>query len=141
VTGTITWAGHLTRRSPLRASSKSPQQSALGGGLDGRERHLGCPGRSARPGRALARCLPALIMLDGGLRDNRTADTRTDPDASGRSTHARPHDRRLSDPADTAAISLAMPRGGVGFEVDLRVHSPLSIAAMPPVSLVGLSWP
>jgi pimeloyl-ACP methyl ester carboxylesterase len=78
VTGTITWAGHLTRRSPLRASSKSPQQIALGG-LDGRERHLGRPGPSARPAGRFARCLPALIMLDGGLRDNRTADTPDGP--------------------------------------------------------------
>ncbi len=33
-----------------------------------------------------------------------------------------------------------MPRGVVGFELILGAYPPLSIAAMPPVSLVGLSW-
>jgi hypothetical protein len=34
----------------------------------------------------------------------------------------------------------AVSRGVVGLRLVLGVYSPLSIAAMPPVSLVGLSW-
>jgi hypothetical protein len=45
------------------------------------------------------------------------------------------HDQGCGDSA-----AEAMPRGVVGLRLILGVYSPLSIAAMPPVSLVGLSW-
>jgi hypothetical protein len=45
------------------------------------------------------------------------------------------HDQGCGDSAPEA-----MPRGAVGFKVGPGTYSPLSIAAMPPVSLVGLSW-
>jgi hypothetical protein len=51
-------------------------------------------------------------------------------------------DRRLAgDQRQPLRIVLRpIPRGVVGFELILGAYPPLSIAAMPPVSLVGLSW-